>query len=188
MFGHEAVDHRLGDAVELGLVDEPLPCLGHGVGVVADDVDSVLESRGQDRTDRHRVVGGEQDAVHALGDVVVDERDLLVDVGDRGAVVDDLDVAELFRCFLHPLGGGIEIADADQLGDVDEGDRLPGQVGRIGRLTAVVLGRLPLRRGRLFVTAGEWVGGQFITSVPPVLLCLHRGCCREHGRQHQRRE
>ena len=60
-----------------------------------------------------------------------------------------------------PCGGGVEVADADELGDVDEGDRLPGHVGRIGRLTAVVLAapRLPPapapRRRR---AAGWWAG------------------------------
>ena len=38
--GGDAVDQRLGDAVELGLVDEPLAGVGRRVGVVADDVDA----------------------------------------------------------------------------------------------------------------------------------------------------
>ena len=67
------VDHRLGDAVELGLVHEPLPRVGRRVGVIADDVDAGGERLLQHRRDRDRIVGGEQDAVDALGDVVVDE-------------------------------------------------------------------------------------------------------------------
>ncbi len=80
LLGH-GVDHRLGDAVELGLIDEPLARIRLRVGVVADDVDALAQRLLQHRRDRDRVIGGEQDAVDALGDVVVDEGDLVVDVG-----------------------------------------------------------------------------------------------------------
>ena len=42
-------------------------------------------------------MGGEQDAIDALGDVIVDEGDLIVDIGFGRSVGRDLDVAELLR-------------------------------------------------------------------------------------------
>ena len=134
-----AVDHRLGDAVELGLVDEPLPGVGRRVGVVADDIDAGGERLLQHRGDGDRVVGGEQDAVDALGDVVVDQGDLVVDVGLDRAVGGRGHVAQLGGGLGDALGGGVEIADADQLRHVDDGDRLAVAVGRVGRLAAVIV-------------------------------------------------
>ena len=50
------VDERLGDAVELCLIDEPLPRFGRRVGVVADDVDAFRQRLLQDRRDGDGVV------------------------------------------------------------------------------------------------------------------------------------
>ena len=63
--GGHVVDQRLGDAVELGLVDEPLAGVRRRVGVIADDVDALLQRLLQHRGDGHGIVGGEQDAVDA---------------------------------------------------------------------------------------------------------------------------
>ena len=126
---------RLGDAVELRLVDEPFAGVGLGVGVVADDVDALAERLLQHRRDGDRIVGGEQHAVDAAGDVVVDEGDLLVDIGLGRPVGRHRDVAELLGGVLHALAGGVEVADADQLGHVDQRDRLAREIGRARRLS-----------------------------------------------------
>ena len=160
------VDHRLADAVELGLVHEPLAGIRLRVGVVADHVDAGCERLLQHRRDGDRVVGGEQDAVHALRDVVVDEGDLLVDIGFRRAVGGDGDVAELGRRFRLALGRGGEIADADQLRHVDDGDRLAVQIRRVGRLAAVIGLRGDLARPAV---AGERIGRQVVSALPHVL-------------------
>ncbi len=131
-----------------GLVDEPLARVGRRVGVVADDVDALRERLLQHRRDRDRIVGGEQDAVDAAGDVVVDELDLLVDLGLGRAVGLGLDVAELLGGVLDALRRCVEIADADQLRHVDDGDRLAGLVRRVGRLSAVIW----------FIGARRWRG------------------------------
>ncbi len=138
--GH-LVDQRLADAVELRLVDEPLAGVRLGVGVVADDVDAGFERLLQDRSDRDAVVGGEEDAIDALGDVVVEHGDLVVDVRLDRTVGGRRDVAEFLGGLLDTLGGSIEVADADQLRHVDHGDRLAVTVGRIGRDAAVVVDR-----------------------------------------------
>ena len=138
---------------------------GVRVGVVADDVDALRQRLLEDRRDRHRIVGGEQDAVDAAGDVIVDELDLLVDLGLGRAVGLHLDVAEFLGRVLHALRGGVEIADADQLRHVDDGDRLARFVRRVGRLAAVVgLGRSGGRDGSRF--ARERAGRQIVAAVP----------------------
>src|SRR5439155_21077888 len=96
-FLRHVVDETFGDAVELRLVDEPLAGIGRRVGVITHDVDAGGQRLLQYGCDRHWVVGGEQDAVDAGGDVVVDEGDLLVDVGFRRAVGLGVDVAEFLR-------------------------------------------------------------------------------------------
>ena len=64
-------------------------------------MDALAERLLEHRRDRHGIVGGEQDAVDALGDVVVDEGDLVVDVGLGRTVRAHLDVAELLGRLLH---------------------------------------------------------------------------------------
>ncbi len=162
--GHR-VDHALADAVELSLVDEPFTRIGSRVGVVTNDVDALGQSLLQDRSDGHRIVGGEQDAVYAAGDVIVDELDLLVDLGFGRAVGRHLDVAEFLGRVLHAFGGRVEIADADQLRHVDEGDLLARLVRRIGRLAAIVsLGHH--RRAPAARVAGERTRRQVVRAVP----------------------
>ena len=176
------IDHRLGDAVELGLVDEPFAGIGLGVGVVADDVDALAQRLLQHRRDRHRVVGGEQDAVDALGDVVVDEGDLVVDVGLGRAVGRDLDVAEFLRRLLHALRRRREVADADQLGHVDQRDLLAGEVGSVRGLAAVVVLGDGLAAAAV---AGERIDVQIVGTVPAVLC--QRGACQQGRAGDERR-
>ena len=115
----------------------------------------------------------------AAGDVVVDEGDLLVDVGLGRAVRGHRDVAQLGGRVLHALGGGVEVADADQLGHVHRRDRLAVQVRRIGRLAAVIgLGR---RRGRRTLAARQGIDRQLVRPVPPALR--HGARRHEHGTQ-----
>ena len=163
LLGHR-VHHRLGDAVERRLVDEPFARVGRRVGVVADDMDALRQRLLQHRRDRDRIVGGEQDAVDAAGDVVVDELDLLVDLGLGRPVGLRLDVAELLGGVLDALGGGVEVADADQLRHVDDGDLLAGLVRRIGRLAAVVFHWRGGRGGA--GSAGERARRQIVAAVP----------------------
>ena len=173
------VDQRLADAVELGLVDEPLARVRRRVGVIADDVDPLLQRLLQHRCDRHRVVGREQDAVHAARDVVVDEGDLLVDVGLGRPVRGHGDVAELGRGVLHALAGRVEVADPDQLGHVHDRDRLAVQVRRAGRRGAVE--RLGRRCRRGTITARQRADRQVVRPVPATLR--HGGRRQQHRAQ-----
>src|SRR4029079_13912219 len=102
------------------------------------DVDAGGKSLLQDRRDGNRIVGGEENAVDTAGDVVVDEGDLLVDVGLRRPIGLGFDVAELLGGVLDALRGRVEIADPDQLRNVYDGDLLALAIRRIGRLTAVI--------------------------------------------------
>ena len=183
LLGHR-VHHGLADAVELGLIDEPFARVGRRVGVVADDVDALRQRFLQHRRDRHRIVGGEQNAVDAARDVIVDELDLLVDLGFRRPVGRDLDVAELLGRVLHAFGRRVEIADADQLRHVDEGDLLAGLVRRIGRLAAVIrFGRRGRRRAAR--VAGERTCRQVVGAVP--FACGVRSPGGERQGEHRRR-
>src|ERR1700733_538910 len=107
----QRIDHRLGDAVELRLIDEPFARVRRRIGVVADDVDAFRQGLFQNRRDGDRIVGGEQNAVDAAGDIIVDELDLLVDLRLRRPVRRRLDVAEFFGRVLDALRGGVEITD-----------------------------------------------------------------------------
>ena len=178
-FGGHGIHHRLGDAVELGLVDEPLPRIRLGVGVVADDVDAGGQRLLQHRRDRHRVVGGEQDAVHAAGDVVVDQRDLVVDIGLARTVGLGIHVAHLLGGIGDALGGGVEIADADQLRHVDHFQGLALAVGGVGGHAAVIgLGCGGRGRG----VAGQRIGRQVVAARPG------RSGKAQAGRERQRHE
>ena len=135
----------MGDAVEFGLVDEPLARVRLAVGIIAYDVDAGFERLAQYRRDRDRVVGGEEDAIDARGDVAVDDLDLIVDIGFGGRVGGDGDVAELFGRLLLTEGGRGEVADADQLGHIDERDVHAGHVFHViahGHHAAIVFHHL----------------------------------------------
>ena len=127
-------------------------------------MDALRQRLLQHRRDRDRIVGGEQDAVDAAGDVVVDELDLFVDLGFGRAVGLRLDVAEFLGGVGDALRGRVEVADADQLRHVDHRDLLAGLVGRVDRLAAVIgLGRRGRRGGP---TASERRGRQIVGAVP----------------------
>ena len=162
------VDQRLGDAVELRLVDEPLAGIGRRIGVIADDIDALRQGLLQHRGDRHRIIGGKQNAVDAAGDVVVDEADLLIDVGLGRPVGLGLDIAELGGGIGDPFRCRIEIADADQLRNIDNLDRLALAVGRALRLTAVIgLGRRPFPAWRR--RPADWWEDRRLPSRPTAL-------------------
>ena len=158
------IDHRLGDAIELSLVDERFARVRGRVGVITDDVNTFRQRLLQYRRDRDRIVGGEQNAVDAARDVIVDELDLFVDLGLGWAVGLGLDVSELFGRVLDTFRGGVEITDTDQFRHIDDGDRLADPVRRVRRRAAVK--RLRRNDAGAAHFAGERIGRQIVAPIP----------------------
>ncbi len=133
----------------------------------------------QHRRNAHRVVGGEQDAVHALRQVVFNELYLLHHVAGGGAIRRHGDVAQFGGSVGNALAGGIKVPDADQFGYIDHDDGLASQIRRINRRAAVVGGHFCHHsffgsfRGRLGAfchRAFQRVGGQVIGPYPAFFL------------------
>src|SRR6266702_1859567 len=137
----------------------------------------------QDRCDRYRIIGGEQDAIDTTRNVIVDKLDLLVDLGLGASVSGYLDVADLLGSILHALGGRVEVADADQLRHIHQRDRLAGLVGRAGGLAAVI--RFGRRGGCRPGVARERAGWKIIAAIP--LVGGHGGAARHRHAQHHER-
>ena len=97
------------------------------------------------------------------GDVIVDEGDLLVDIGLGRAVGLGVDIAELGGGVGDAFRGGVEIADADQLRNVDDGDLLALAVGAIRRLAAVIGLGCGCAGGAV---AGQRIGRQIVAARP----------------------
>jgi len=178
------VNDGLAEAIERSLVDEPAPGVRLGVGVVADDVDALGQRVTQGGGDGHRVVGGEQDRVHALADVALQELDLRDDIAFGRAVGRGLDIAQLLGSFHNALGSGIEVADADQLGDVHHNNLFAGQVGRVNRQPTVIGQPLTLFGRRLFAGAGQRVGFPIHVGTHPLFFFLGADH-RRHRNQNQ---
>ena len=92
------------------------------------------------------IVGGKQQTIDALGDEVVEEGNLIIDIGLGWDIGLDVDVTQFVRRLFHALGGGGEIADTDQFRHVDERNLLAGECRCGGNLAAVIFLRRKARR------------------------------------------
>ena len=136
---NQAVNQSLADTVELGLVDEPLAGIWLGVGIVANHVDAGFQRLAQNWRDGDRVVGGEEDTVHALRDVAVDDLDLVVDIGVGRTIGGDGNVAQLLGGLLLTQGGCAEVTNADQLRYINHDDVRASHVIAHGHHAAIVV-------------------------------------------------
>ena len=122
-----ALEHHLGQAVALGLVEEQGAGRGGDVGIVGDDLHALLLGALQRRRDRIGVVARDGDHVDLLRDEVVDELDLRLGGRLRGRLLDDL-AADLALGFLGAGLGDLEIGIGVELGQEADRHRRSGAV------------------------------------------------------------